>query len=87
MIGLYGSERYKDCGAAATLIQLADQERVLPRQAIDASAKKLMEAGRGVVLQLDPPGAPQVAPRMVMRLSEVSKKSGAAGASPESLCK
>jgi hypothetical protein len=67
--GLFAPDRHEHSGAVSTPIQLTDEDRAVLRKVIDASAQKLMYAGREAVLQLGP-GAPQVAPQTVKRLSE-----------------
>ena len=65
--GLFAPDRYEHSGAASTPIQLTDEDRALLRKVIDASAQKLMYAGREAVLQLGP-GAPQLAQQATKRL-------------------
>jgi hypothetical protein len=69
--GLFAPDRHEHSGAASTPIQLTDEDRAVLRKVIDASAQKLMCAGRETVLQLGP-GAPQVASQTVKRLTEKS---------------
>jgi hypothetical protein len=58
--GLFAADRIKHSGVVSTtILQLTDEDRALLRKVIDASAQKLMYAGREAVLQLGP-GVPQV---------------------------
>jgi hypothetical protein len=44
--GLFAPEKHEHSGTVTTTLQLTDEDRALLRQAIGASIKKLMEAGR-----------------------------------------